>query len=536
MNEVNLWRRLKVAVAHLPIHHKSSVKPSYVYRDLGQGDVEQGALLVEGRFQFDQKDYAISPQKGWHESWPAELQKVLFTFGWLRDLKALGTNEARLCARGLINAWCERPQQNDIAQDGVIMGQRLANWLAHYEFCLETAAEETQKRVLDVMLKEGRILAALLPLPPHGWEGLAALRGLLAAFMVLPEQQGFLLRFQRYLQPELERLILSDGTVTERSPEAQFQIVRELLSLVSMLNALHISTPPIVSQALEKTCSVLRALCHGDGKLALFNGSFERSASEIQTLLERAERYRVITPILPQGGFIRLTLGRSLLLVDAAVPPPYGFDYRAHAGTLSFEFSYGPQRLFVNCGSALGGGWKGALRVTAAHNALTAEGESSSEFGKDGHITRRPSHVSYAHKSTAKAHWVDLSHDGFHAPLGAVWSRSLYLGADGEDLRGQEVVEGERDLSFKIRFHIHPSVRVVQEDEDVILHAEGSIWRFRQNGGKLKVEDDLYLGQRRPEKTRQIVLLSEPGKTIDSQAKKLLRRQKIIWVLERVPD
>lgn len=536
MDKRKFWRRFKLAIASLPVHHRISSRPAFFYKDVGQGDEDQGLRLTDGRFCLDHHEYKLSLSQGWQGRWPFEVRKWLYSFVWLRDLKALGTNEARLRARGLIHIWCEKSPKDELAQDGYLMGQRLANWLGHYEFCLETATEQTKKQVLEVMLREGRILAALLPLPVQGWEGLAALRGLLAAFMVLPEQQGFLLRFQRYLKPELERLILSDGTVAERSPEAQFQTVRELQNFVAMYSAMEVSVPFLIAQALEKTCPVLDFFRHGDGKLALFNGTLEHEREEIQSLFENMGRHRVLPPVLPQGGFARIVLGRSLLLIDAARPPVFGFDSRAHAGALSFEFSHGAQRFFVNCGAARGGAWKEALRISAAHNTLTAEGESCVEFGPDGHITRHPSHVSHNYKNTEGEHWINLSHDGYHAPLGAVWSRSLYLGKDGEDLRGQEQIEGERDLSCTLRFHIHPTVRVEQEDDEVMLHTEGSLWRFRQSGGKLRIEDDIYLGRGKPEPAKQIVLTSKAGEIVKGDDDKPHHFQKIIWVFERVPD
>jgi hypothetical protein len=88
------------------------------------------------------------------------------------------------------------------------------------------------------------------------------------------------------------------------------------------------------------------------------------------------------------------------------------------------------------------------------------------------------------------------------------WTRRLYLGADGEDLRGQEVLEGERETPFALRFHIHPDVRVTRDDEDIILQVGGMIWRFRQKGGMLLLEDDVYLARGRREATKQIVIAS----------------------------
>lgn len=544
------WRRLKVALTRLP-SRKPERSPAFFYRDLGLGDPEQGMRLVAGSFEFGGQSWqlppAVSPRGGrdtesspWDAAWPAEAARWLYGFGWLRDLRALGSHEARLAARALIVSWAENPPQTPqaraLAQESGVMGERLSNWLGHYEFCLLTAVEETQARVMEAIAHDGRLLAALLPLDPQGWRGLAALRGLLAAFMAQPEHRGFFMRFQRYLDRELDRALLPDGTAAERSPEAQFQCVRELVSLLTMFSALQLSPPPIISKLLARACPVLRALCHSDGGLSLFNGASERRPGEVEALLARAERYHVITPVLPEGGFVRLTLGPALLLVDAAAPPTAGFDAEAHAGTLSFEFSWAKQRLLVNCGSSGTASWRRALRESASHNVLVPEGESSSEFGPGGHITRCPTHVTSAHRSTAEAHWLDMSHDGYRASLGALWKRSLYLGEDGSDLRGREVLEGERDLRFVLRFHVHPAVRVVQEDEDVILHASESIWRFCQSGGRVRVEDDLYVGRGQAEPSRQIVVSSRPGQGFETRDGQKRSRQTISWKLERLPD
>lgn len=529
------WRRLKVAAAHLPLRRKASVYPVFLYRDTGQGDIEQGIRLANGHFMIDGQSYRLSSRTMVEGAWPLEVRRWVYGFAWLRDLQALGTNEARLAARALIVTWIEHTPADPVAQEGPVVGQRLASWLGHYEFCLMTAPESIQQRVMEVMRREGRVLAALLPLPPRGWRGLLALRGLLAAFMAVPDQEGFFLRFQRYFPQEIERLFTPDGCIADRSPEAQFQAVQELSSMTAMFHALHLPVPPLLSTMLARLCPVLRAFCHGDGRLAVFNGATERTAAEIQELLERAERYHVIAASVSTGGFSRLTLGRSLLLVDTAPPPSLGHDRDAHAGTLSFEFSHHTYRLFVNCGACAGGAWKQAMRESAAHNVLVADGLSSSDFSRDGHLSRRPSHVACTHRSNDEAHWLDLSHNGYYPSLGATWSRQLYLGQQGEDLRGCDVIEGERDVRFVIRFHVHPDVRVVQEDSDIILHAGDDIWRFCQAGGILSVEEDVYLGRGRPERSRQIVVASRGGRDVVSDDRHHKRQQKVSWMLERVP-
>ncbi|MFT8364942.1 MAG: heparinase II/III family protein [Gluconobacter cerinus] len=545
----------RLSLARLPVGGGTSEGPVYIYRDPWKGDAEQGARLVAGRFRFDRQDYDLPRGKWERGPWPEPAKQWLQSFAWLRDLRALGSDDARMTARALVADWVSHPPTDPLVKDACVTGARLSSWLANHEFCLASADRKLQQKIMDRMLVEGRTIAALLPLEPQGWRGLTALRGLLAAALAMPDHNGFMTRFLRYLPAEIERLILSDGTVTERSPEAQYQTARELAEMSVMFRTAHSSVPPFIDVALDRVCPVLRAMRHGDGGLAVFNGSNERYSAMVEDVLAQGSRQKLIAPAMHQGKFTRLALGKSLLIVDSGAPPPTSYDQAAHAGTLSFEFSNQRHRLFVNCGSAQVGAWAQALRASAAHTVLVADGLSSSDFGPDGHVTRRPAHVTCEHQSSGEAHWLDLSHDGYHPPLGMKWTRRLYLGADGEDLRGQEVLEGERETPFALRFHIHPDVHVTRDDEDIILQVGGMIWRFRQKGGMLLLEDDVYLARGRREKTKQIVIASlrrvvpaaeetaENGGEVQENTKpaapsKPLQvvSQTVTWLLERIPE
>lgn len=540
------WRHFRLLLASLPRRQRGGASPVCLYQDREEGDVDQGALLTGGVFRFAQKTYNLPWRGVWQNNdWPEDVRRWFYGFDWLKDLRAFGTNGARLLARSMVASWADRPPTDSVARESGVMGRRLSNWMGHYEFCLSTATEGTQQLVLDAAVKEARLLSAMLPLPPSGWEGLAVLRGLLAVYMAVPYYDGFFKRFENQLPLELKRLMTDDGIVAERSPEAQFRCVQQLAAIQGMFTVLQWMPPDCVPVMLGRACAVLRAFCHEDGGLALFNGSQERGAKAVRGLLEQVERYKVVASSLAKGGFVRLTAGRALLLVDAAAPAPYGMDLNAHAGTLSFEFSHHRQRLFVNCGAAEGGAWRRALRNSAAHTALVVDGDSSSDFGADGHVTRRPSQVRCTQEKRARVHELHLSHNGYYPSHGVIWSRSLFLEPSGEELRGCDTVEGERDVSFTLRFHIHPDVRVEQEDEEIILHAPSEIWRFRQTGGVIALEDDLYMGRGVPERTAQIIVQSRPGRTLpvteepadsaNKAAKSPRRQQRVEWVLEHVP-
>jgi len=505
--------RLSLArIPNIPGLGRAPNVPAVTLRDLWPGDAARGAGMIDGAFRFDGVTYRIpgdDPAQRWERpDLPEGVRRWLHGFAWLRDLRTLGTDEARLRAREIVGRWLDHPATDPLIADTATTGVRLAAWLGNYDFFAATAGDAFRQRLMDRILVEGRTIAAMLPLPLQGWRGLSALRGLLAAGMAMPGFTGLLSRFERYLGPELERLILPDGCMAERSPEAQLQAIRELAEMAALLRAAQLPIPVVLEGALDRLCPVLRAMRHADGGLAVFNGAVEHSADLVDMVLQQGARQRLLAPAMPDGGFIRLSMGRSLLLVDAGKPPPPGFDQEAHAGTLSFEFSHNRQRIFVNCGAAREGEWARALRETAAHTALVLDGQSSSDFSAEGGLSRRPVHVKASHQAQNGAHWLDLSHDGYRASLGATWQRRLYFGENGLNLRGEEIVDGERATKLALRFHLHPEVEahLTEEGDEIILEAGGVIWRFHQDGGVLALESSVYRAGSKPVRTLQIVV------------------------------
>lgn len=55
------------------------------------------------------------------------------------DLRTLGSDRARLTARGLVSDWLTHPPTDPLVRDACVTGRRLASWLSNHEFCLASA-------------------------------------------------------------------------------------------------------------------------------------------------------------------------------------------------------------------------------------------------------------------------------------------------------------------------------------------------------------------------------------------------------------
>ena len=503
------WLRgTRVALARVPnLRARVPDGPVLPTRDPWPGDPASGARLLRGEFAVQGTVIGIVPG-AWGKAQGA-LGALAHGFAWLRDLRALGTDAARTRARALVSDWLARPQ-GALARRPDVAGSRLAAWLSHYDFVAASADDAFRSRLMARLVADARSLAAALPLDEMDQRGLTALKGLIAASVALPEHQAVLTRALRALPAEIGREILTDGTHVERSPAAQLAALQDLVEMRALLQVARTQPPAALTIAIERVASALRMMRHGDGGLALFNGAREEQAGLVDLVLAQAGRGARAPASLPDGGFQRLQAGRCLLLADCGAPPPRGKDRFAHAGTLSFEISIGRERLITNCGGAPLGdsAWRDATRATAAHNTLVIADTSSSELRPDG-LGRRPSRVE-AHRQEANgAHWLELNHDGYEKPFGAIHRRRIYMSEDGEDIRGEEQVEAREPQAFTVRFHLHPTVTasVQGEGEGVLLRLPGGgCWQLRADSAPLALEESVYLGWDEVKRTEQVVL------------------------------
>ena len=507
------WMRdARRAMARLPSLRMGRVPdaPALPVRDPWPGDPARGARLLRGELEIAGAIRPLKPGAWQDAGGSAVLRAQAHGFTWLRDLRAIGTDAARLRARALVADWIATPVGDELAHRPDVVGARLTAWLGHYDFFAASADDAFRQRLMARLVSDARALAATLPAEELDARALTALKGLIAAAVALPDHAAFLTRALRFLPQEIGRQVLPDGCHAERSPAAQLGVLQDLTETRALLQAAQAQPPAALSAAIERMAGALRTMRHGDGALALFNGSKEESAQLVELALTQAGRGGRTPASLPDGGFQRLQAGRTVLLVDAGAPPPAGIDRRAHAGTLSMELSIGRERMIVNCGAAPASGaeWRDATRSTAAHSTLVIADTNSSELRENG-LGRRPEKVDAQRQEANGAHWLEATHDGYLKPFGAIHRRRLYVAESGEDVRGEDAVEAPSGQPFAVRFHLHPSVTasVQQDGESVLLRLPGgSGWRLRAEGAGTALEESVYLGGAEPRRSELVVL------------------------------
>ena len=488
------------------------------------GDSTEGSALLAGVFRLGGQTVTVDPNgsPNWRVGSAGWLD-ALHGFEWMRDLRAVGGDAARRRARALVLSWLDHNGGwNAQTWAPEVMGARIGSWIGLHDFYCASADDEFRARIFDSLARQLRHLARVVPGALDGKALVTAAKGLVYGGFCLPDNERIGIDALRLLERELPRQILPDGGHVERCPSVQLRILRDLIDVRAVLRTARADVPEALQHAIDRMTPALRFFRHGDGGLALFNGGREEDAALVDTVLAQADARGRPLKSAPHTGFERLIAGRTMVLMDAGIPPAGGLDAAAHAGTLSLEVSIGKERLFVNCGShpVKTGPWRAALAGTAAHSTVVLAETNSSEVLEEGGLGRRPSHVGCERQEHDGAVLVVATHNGYSRNFGYLHRRRVYLAENGEDLRGEDTMEPvigatPEPRPFTIRFHLHPSVHasLAQDGSQVLLRLHsGAGWRLRATGGTLHMEESIYLGSGdEPRRTMQIAISGNTG-------------------------
>ena len=160
------WLRdARRALARLPSLRMGRVPdaPALPVRDPWPGDAGRGARLLRGELEIGGGIRPLNPGNWADASGNVVLDAAAHGFTWLRDLRALGTDAARLRARALVAAWISPPQSDDLIHRPDVAGARITAWLGHYDFFAATADDAFRQRLMSRLVADARWLSAALP-------------------------------------------------------------------------------------------------------------------------------------------------------------------------------------------------------------------------------------------------------------------------------------------------------------------------------------------------------------------------------------
>lgn len=461
-------------------------------------------------------------------------ERELHGFGWLRHLAACDEPEAHDLARELVFEWLARRRTvSGCAREADVSARRLMSWLSHADLILEGATPARFDTLLQAFDRDLSRLAATWRAAPEGACRIIGIAAVVLGQLALSGHERQLPDSTRLLCEELQTQVIAPSGHASRNPAVMVELLLDLLPLAQCFVARSHEAPANLVVANEILLGTLRHLRLGDGGLARFNGLGPAPQAELGTVLGHDETGAIGAPPrdeMVRNGYARLASGRSVLIVDAAPPPPLAMSAEAHAGCLSFEWSYGRDLVFVNGGapSVSAVERRAAARSTASHNTLHLAECASSELLREHPLESRlgAPPLRYPDRVDMKTLLpqgpdarpsLQFCHDGYVARFGLVHQRRLSLEDDGRTLSGVDVLVGREgamrlphDLPFAIHFHLprRAEARCLPGTHRALVElASGLSVIFEAEGAQVSVEPGWHFAMpARPAETSQLVL------------------------------
>ncbi len=544
MADPQTWRARRTAFMHrVAARRAARAKPATAFVTAPEprtiGHFARGRQLVAGNLLFagtltETKDGSVWDVIG-DDLVVSETQGC----AWLDDLAAVGDARAREKAQRWVQDWITR-YGNGTGPGWTpdLTGRRLIRWINHGLFLLRGIEKVPSQRFFRSLGQQTLFLSKRWRTARAGLPRFEALTGMIYAGLSLEGMEKHVGPAITALAEDCDRQINAQGGIPTRNPEELLEVFTLLNWAVQAIGSSGKTPPAPLTDAIARIAPTLRALRHADGGLARFHGGGRGIDGRLDTALATC----AVRTLPGEGlhmGFVRISAGRTSLIVDASQPPVGPPSVNAHASTLAFELTSGRRPLIVNCGSgaSFGPDWRRAGRATPSHSTLGLAGYSSSRLGAPGRLGQgqqemlidAPELVQCEVSQLDDGRRLELSHNGFQPTHGLTHARILDMATHGRGLVGEDLITTLDDsdkarfdraldmtalqgVPYAIRFHLHPDVEASLDLGGAAVSLalkSGEIWVFRHDGmADLSLEPSVYLenGRIKPRHAQQVVL------------------------------
>ncbi|WP_324805961.1 heparinase II/III family protein [Sphingomonas sp. LY29] len=498
-----------------------------VPRDHVIGDRRRGDALLSGRLMLGSGAVSLSDIDFAAVGTRGPLAREVQSFAWLRDLAASASREkgARL-AEAIAGRWLiAHGTRVDEAWAPELWGERILFWTAYAPYILSSRDAGYRSALLNTLARGARHLDASADKAPPGLTRITAWAGAVVAALTMQGGISRLSRAESGLMRALASAQFDDGGLMSRSPSEQMLLVDRLALVRSAYFAAKQGVPDALDSAATAALAALHGVTMGDNALSSWQGGNPGDPARVLALVEGCGLRTRPLRAARGWGYQRLSALGTIVVLDAAPPPPPRMAPRGSASTLGLEMSDGAQRLIVNCGGPgavptdLPDDLVQALRSTAAHSALVLDDTNSTAILEGGHLGRGVTDVIVERSEDNDCSRLEASHDGYVRGFGLAHQRRISLGNDGKEVRGEDRLQprGRRKVAeavpVAIRFHLAPGVEatVTADAMGAILRSPGAPpWNFRCRGAMLTVEESIAIdGAGQARATQQLVIVGE---------------------------
>ena len=463
--------------------------------------------------------------------------KKLHNFCWLPALN-IKTEKELGCL--IIDQWINNfSNYNEKYWTLDVVTMRLIYWISSYEIIFKNSDLIFRSKVINNIVKQTKHLFKNISLVSSGVDKIKSLAALILVGNSFEQYEEYTQYGLKNLEDELGSFINKDGFVKSKNPEDLFWALYFLVLIKEWLTLSRKQTPAFINIYINSLGICFKFLRFSNGDLPLFNGANHINTEKFYEFLEsRGYEFENMENIF--CGYAKIKSKKIELFIDANNPSSILHSRNYQAGPLSFELASNGIKFICNSGSGknLGEELSYLSSSTAAHSTVTINDTSSCIFQKNALIRKYFGNSLIEKHNIFKTEFKNdkefiqciIAHDGYEKRFKILHERQITLFKSKNHIEGIDSLKCKslenKNLTFSVRFHIHPDIRITKTmGNDILLSSsEGEGWIFRSPQIPTKIEKNLYFGNPDNIKESSFILLEG---NIENE------NTNIIWHLEK---
>ena len=533
LKKIDFLIKFKNPLYNLFLNRRAVSEISFIPENLWSANSENGRKIIEGFLSFHNETIPFDLNT-WKTNKSSKLwNEKLHSFSWIHDVRALGTNKARVFLRQNILQWIELHDKWDpFNWKNDILSKRICNIIENISFFYKTADEDFQIKVARSLNRQAIHLLGSYKRNINVIDKIFIPKAIIISSLSFKNLQKRLELGIDILAETINSEILNDGMHNSRSPSKHFFFLKSLIDIKNFLGLSNIPIPKPLNEIISKMGSVLKFFKINNNELAIFNEYNFVDSLQLNEVIKRSNTKIRIPSELKSAKFKRVSENKITFIMDCGNPP----KEKTHAGTLSFEFSHLGEKLVVNSGSPFidDKKWIEAMRSTAAHSTVNVDDVNSSDIFFDKDLNNsRIAKVRSEFYQDKDSFWINSAHSGYHDFFGIVHNREIHIDTKNLIIRGQDYFSKSNNSFTNIpkkiflRFHIHPDIKlnVTTSKKKVFLKLRNNFaWEFICSEPKIIIKDGIYLGTEKTIKKNNHILVSD----------KFVYEKKIKWLFRLI--
>lgn len=463
--------------------------------------------------------------------------KKLHNFCWLPALN-IKTEKELGCL--VIDQWINNfSNYNEKYWTLDIVTMRLIYWISSYEIIFKNSNLIFRSKVINNIVKQCKHLFKNIGLIRGGVDKIKSLAALILVGNSFEQYEEYTQYGLKNLEDELGNFVNKDGFVKSKNPEDLFWTLYFLVLIREWLTLSRKQTPAFINIYINSLGICFKFLRFSNGDLPLFNGANQINTEKFYEFLEsRGYEFESIKNIF--CGYAKIKSKKIELFIDANNPSSMLHSRNYQAGPLSFELASNGVKFICNSGSGknLGEELSFLSSSTAAHSTVTINDTSSCIFQKNALIRKYfgnsliEKHNIFKQEFKNDKEFIQciVGHDGYEKRFKILHERQITLFKLKNHIEGIDSLKCKnlenKNLTFSVRFHIHPDIRITKTmGNDILLSSSGGEgWIFRSPQIPTKIEKNLYFGNSDNIKETSFILLEGSVENENTN---------IIWHLEK---